>query len=368
LETVPSSLKLAPSGASFLFADNIRFLSIAAVVCIHCIQISCALAGLSSNSLLERCFLQPFKFATICFFLISGFLMGDGLRKRTPREYLKRRLHRVFVPWLFWVSLYCSMIFVQISGQNQFHSNSLWNNISFAFSVLYSCVFLTSYWFVPNLMIAIFLLLHWRHHLFDPRLGCILMGSSLGYGLNMHAHWFLNEDHAQAMFGFIFYLWLGAWAERHFTALQAVMARIPATVLFSLAGILGLAALIESSVLSAVGDPFAMSSLRISNQAFSIVAALALFKLRKPVWPRALNVRATTFGIYLTHTIVLMLLTSAAMQMFLRGIVVPGAGLKSLTAAGLSLLSFLLVYGGALTLTEWMLRHPRLRWTIGAAR
>jgi peptidoglycan/LPS O-acetylase OafA/YrhL len=365
---LPASSLRAQPAENYLFADNIRFLSIAAIVLLHCVQVSCALAGLPSGSLPALCFLQPFKFATIGFFLISGFLMGHGLRKRTPREYLRRRLQRVCAPWLFWVSLYCAMVFVQLSGQGQFHSGSLRSNIFQVISVLYSCVFQTPYWFVPNLMIAVFLLLHWRRHLLDLRLGCVLMGLSLFYGLNMYAHWFPNEDHTEAMFGFIFYLWLGVWAERHFATLQTVMARIPATVLFCLAGLIGLVALFESRGLSNAGDPYAMSSLRISNQAYSMVAVLALFKLRKPAWPKALNVRATTFGIYLTHTIVLILLMSAAAQMVSRGVAVSIAGSKVLTATVLSLACFLLVYGGSLALTEGVLRSPRLRWTIGAPR
>jgi peptidoglycan/LPS O-acetylase OafA/YrhL len=340
----------------------------AAVVLLHCIEVSCSQAGMSSGSLLERCFLQPFKFATIGFFLISGFLMGESLTKRPPLDYLKRRLRRILVPWLFWVSLYAAVVLGDLFFEHHLlHSGSLSADILRTLELLYGYIFVSAYWFVPNLLFALCVLLYCRRFLMDLRLGCILMACSMFYGLNMYAHWVSGMDHSRAIFGFIFYLWLGMWAERHFAALQATMARIPAPFMFSLAAVTGLVALCESSGLSAAGDPFAMSSLRVSNQVYSIVMALALFKLHKPISPRIVNVRTTTFGIYLTHSVVLVLLLNLFVRPVLRGSVGPIAGSQALTAIVLSLCFFSATYGASLALTEWILRYPQLHWMVGVA-
>jgi hypothetical protein len=253
----------------------------------------------------------------------------------------------------------------EVNSRGKLWSGSLRYSILAALYVLYESISKSSYWFVPNLMVALCILLLCRRFLFDLRLGCALICMSLFYGLNMYAHWVPSRGHTEALFGFIFYLWLGAYAARNFSALQAFVARIPAPLLFSLAGLIGLVALFESSVLHAAGDPYAMSTLRVSNQLYSIVVALALFKVHKPVWPHALNVRSSTFGIYLTHMILMVFVVDFGMRMVFGSAVGPIAGSKAATATMLSLCSFLAIYAGSLALVGWLLRYPRLQWTVG---
>jgi hypothetical protein len=350
----------------FLFANNIRFLSMAAIVFIHCIQTACQRAGVPSTSLLQLCLIQPFKFGTIDFFLISGFLMGDRLSIRQPAEYFMRRVHNILPPWLFWASIYCSIILVPFLLFHLPRSGSLLYNLLSVPVVLYVCIFRSPYWFVPNLLLALWIILHCVRFLSDLRLGCILMACSLFYGLNMYAHWMPSISHTDAMFGFIFYIWLGAWARRHLDALQSVMARIPSFIMFSLAAVTGLVAIYESYALNAAGDPYAMSTLRVSNQLYSIIVALALFKVLRPISPRALNVRTSTFGIYLIHTVAFVLL-DMLVQAFCGATVGPIAGSQAFTAIVLSLGFFTATYGASLALTVWILRYPQLHWMVGVS-
>jgi hypothetical protein len=178
----------AKPARNYIFADNLRFLSMAAVVLLHCIGRSFSLAGLPSGSLAERCFTQLFKFATIGFFLVSGFLMGDSLTRRSPKEYLGRRLRRVFAPWLFWVLLFNGIMLVFVNSQFPLFSGSLSHSVLMVMEILHDSIFATAYWFVPNLMVALCVLLLCRRFLFDLRLGFVLMCASLFYGLNMYAH------------------------------------------------------------------------------------------------------------------------------------------------------------------------------------
>src|SRR5215472_17824439 len=105
----------------YLFVNNVRFLSMAAVVAMHCTENTHHLTGGNPTSLM----VQPFKFGTIGFFLISGFLMGKGLTHKKPSEYLVRRLRTVLLPWLLWFSLLCFLEFVHGLSFNIFDSSSL---------------------------------------------------------------------------------------------------------------------------------------------------------------------------------------------------------------------------------------------------
>ena len=77
------------STESHLFVDNVRFWSMFAVVAIHC---SLVFVEIQRPRLGLMVAVQtPFKFATIAFFLMSGFLAGRGLETVQPLTYLRRR-------------------------------------------------------------------------------------------------------------------------------------------------------------------------------------------------------------------------------------------------------------------------------------
>jgi membrane-bound acyltransferase YfiQ involved in biofilm formation len=313
-----------------------------------------------------RYLLQPFKFGTIAFFLISGFLMQEGLTRRPPLEYLKRRLHRVFTPWLFWFALFFGMTLTNGAVHGQFLFHSLQGGAASVLDNLYQCLFASAYWFVPNLMIALCVLLLCRRFLLDIRLGGAFLALSLFYGLNIHWQWIPLESHTEAFFGFVFYLWLGAWAAQNFAVVEAWIERTPMVALCAFVALSALAALREADLLSMarVTDP--MNSLRIGNQVYSVAVVLAICKLRKTVSPRAVNVRTSTFGIYLAHTIVMTLLIFAAKHTILRSADFDAWKEPAGVLAGLSLSAFLATYGCSLILTQRILDHPRLRWMVGA--
>lgn len=340
----------------------------AAVVFIHCVASLCAINGLSSLGWLERCLRQPVEFDIIGFFLISGFLMEEGLTRRPPGEYLKRRFQRILIPWLFWFSLLFALLLVHDGVHSRLAVIHTWQDgAMWALDMLYLCMFGSVYWFVPNLLLALCILLACKRFLFDLRFGGVLLALSLFYGLNIYAQWIPLQSHSGALFGFIFYQWLGAWVARNFGAIQAWIARTSMTSLLALAVLTGLAALLESTVLANIGNQNPMNILRISNQAYSILVVLAIFKLRKPVWPRIVNVRATTYGIYLTHVIVLFLMMGVVKRTILHALTSHGWNTNPVAQICFLLGVFVVVYGASLALTKWLLSHSRLRWLVGAA-
>jgi hypothetical protein len=308
--------------------------------------------------------LQPFKFGTIGFFLISGFLMGEGLSRSSSTAYLARRLKKVFAPWLVWVALYVGLLLTHRILAGRLSIDSL-RHYRMLGELLQIALFDTAYWFVPNLMLAIGVLLLCRRFLYDPRLGCALLGLSLFYGVNAYSQWIPIQNHSEAFLGFAFYLWLGAWTAKHFAAFMAWIARIPLLALLVLAVLTGLAAFGEAEVLSERG---AMNTLRISNQIYSVLAVLAIFKARGGLWPRALNVRASTFGIYLTHSVVLALLINLSKPIPLQR-VMGNAGIPA-EAYAIVLLpgSFIATYLGSLAITQLLLRYPYLCWMVGGSK
>jgi hypothetical protein len=349
----------------YLFVNNVRFLSMAAVVALHNLGWMAALSGDRYSSQLHLIMVQPFKFGTIGFYLISGFLMGEGLTRRSPREYLSRRLRTIFAPWLLWFSLFCVMQIANdiLLGRLDLHARH--NIFSQLFDHIYSALFSTAYWFVPNLLISLCILLLCGHFLYNLRLGLTLAALSLFYGLNLYTHWIAALSHTHALFGYVFYLWLGAWTAHHAAAVMAWIARIPMPAMIALAVLAWCAALCESEFLSASGPGDPLYTLRISNQFYSVAMVLAIFKVRKALWPRVVNVRATTFGVYLSHGIVLALLMKTFRFIKLGGIASRLSDSSAVPIVCFALVGFAITYASSLALTMWLLHYPRLRWTVG---
>ena len=335
----------------------------AAVVALHCVGVLPPLCGISDSSRLIYGLLQPFKFGTIGFFLISGFLMGEGLSRSSSVTYMARRLKRVFAPWLVWFALYVALTLAHHAQAGRLGVDS-WHDFRMICDLLRTTLFGTAYWFVPNLMIAIGVLLLCRRFLYNRLLGCALLGLSLFYGINAYTQWVRMQTHTEALLGFVFYLWLGAWAARNFAAFQAWIARIPALALIAMTVLTGVVAFYEAAVLS---DRGAMNSLRITNQVYSIVVVLAIFKARGALWPRALNVRTSTFGIYLTHSVVLAVLLNLAKPILFRRIMFNAGYTPQAYAVFLVPGAFIVTYIGSLAITQWLLGHPHLCWMVGGS-
>ena len=364
----PARLAPLPAApvADHVFVSNVRFLSMAAVVFVHCITAFFWQAGFRSGDWLERVMRQPVSFDVIGFFLISGFLMEEGLARRSSAEYLKRRLRRIVPPWLFWFSLYYSISLVNDIMQGRLKPLSWRDGTHFILRGLVYSQFSSAYWFVPNLLIALCVLLLFRRFLFDFRAGCCFLTLSIFYGMDIYGQWIHLRDHTAALFGFLFYLWLGQWAARNFATIQRWSSRISTPALLAMGTLAGLAAFAESTLLSAAGNPYPMNTLRICNQAYAIVLVFAIFKLRMPVWPRWFNVRVTTFGIYLIHPIVLWFLKGASKRFIRHALTGESRLSASIVSVCLALCGFVIVYGSSLLLTKWLLGHPRLRWMVGA--
>lgn len=349
--------------SGYLFVDNIRFISMAAVVAMHSTSQLGSLNGVDSKSAIVLA--QPFKFGTIGFFLISGFLMGEGLARRSPIEYMKRRLKTVFAPWSVWFSLFFGLLLVNgilnsWQPPHTAHSLLLLAGIRF-----FRALFTSSFWFVPNLLFSVAILLLFRRFLFDLRLGGALLACSSFYAFNLYHNWLPITSHSEALFGFVFYLWLGAWAARNHSEVEMAINRIPVPCLIATVILTGVTAMGESLKLLENGSQNPLDTLRFSNQAFSIAVAILIFRVRRTIAPLNIPVRATTFGIYLTHSIVLACLLNAVERIRLFHPIalwdLPSAAFIALVLIA----GFLITYSLSLLVTKVVLAIPSLSWIVG---
>ncbi len=351
-----------------LCVDNVRYWSMFAIVAVH----SLLAWGIHADSRigweLQIALLQAMKFGTIGFYLISGFLLGPRVDRRPPYDYLLRRLKTVAFPWVIWAAIFTVLPFVKVLLLGGGTGNVGASMLRYASNVL----LFSPYWFVPNFFIALTTLLLLRRYLDNVRIGIGLFAISLFYAVNIYGKW-IPASHTYAAFGFVFYLWLGSWASRHWSALTRLLNRIGSRSL--LLGILVAAALSfgEAHVLNSLKAENVVNTLRLSNQVFSVLAVLGLMKLRRPTWPAFIDVRAHTFGLYLVHPVCIFLLARAVDTVFRFAIkAVYGARLESYGPVWVHPMTAVLLWASMFafcySLSLWVVKgisQSELRWAVG---
>ena len=156
-----------------LVVNNVRFWSMLAVIAMHSCAILVNTGQASAASI--RGMMTPFKFGTIAFFLASGFLLGERLDDCAPVSYLRRRLEKIALPWTLWLSL---LVLLLLGAKVLEHRLALSFNLATAAviaSKFYDCIFSTAFWFVPNLMLSLAILLLFRPFLRSPHFGALLL-------------------------------------------------------------------------------------------------------------------------------------------------------------------------------------------------
>lgn len=307
--------------------------------------------------------LTPLKFSTIAFFLAAGFLLGNRLETLEPMHYLSRRLRRVFLPWLVWTVLFSFLLLVSSIGHHKISGDLTPALLSAFAEKLFISVTGTAFWFVPNLFVGLTLLLMLRRHLDSLWLGFGLLAIDLFYVVNIYCRW-IPSRHSQAVFGFVFYLWLGRYASRHYERVQDWLRRTSMGVLIPAVLLLGIFAFAESRILVHTEAIDSANTLRLTNQAYSIAVVLMIMKIRRVTWPHFMNVRRYTFGIYLSHTVMLDGILSCLWRYS------PATFLVALRqSVSVTLLTEIivtcLVYFLCVGITAVLAETPHLQWVVG---
>ena len=347
---------------SYLFVDNARFLSILAIVIRHTELFE---FDSSSLSMLETCLIQARSFGVLLFFVTSGFLMSNWLTRpaASPQAYWRTRLDQVSLPWVCWLGAFLVIHLGKLGLRGKLH----WTNLP---SLILNDIFYESYWFVPVLLFSLALLLPMRALWGSWKLGALFFCVTVVYAANQYLRWF-PTSHTVALFGYLFYLWLGIQLHTHFARVQRWLANVS---WFWVGG----AALAGLTLVLAEGHHFlelgyydAYSVLNPTNQIYALLVLVVLLKLRTRLVPSFIDVRKESYGIYLSHQ---------AIASVGRGVIDLATGLPQHgpaffdrvsemvpSATGRILVWFGwcgIIYAASLLLTKG-LRHSRWSWLVG---
>jgi len=347
----------------YSFIDNLRFISMFGIVMEHSTLFWGRKFEMLNEQLVQTLSIQVFKFGTILFFILSGFLIGDKFTNYSSGEYIKRRFSNTVKPWLFWCSTMLVLTYVSwyvkyIKSDNM---ELLIDPVGKFFENIVHITTDTSYWFILNFMVCIATLLIFRKYLFSNIFGGILAMLSFCYSANLYLQIFPTE-HTIAMFGFIFYLWLGFKLNLNFDKFCRWIAHVKFWHFIIAIVLTFTISCIESVNLMHVlpNDPF--NTLRISNILYSLVMFLFLFKYADFKFIKKFKPRETTFGIYLIHQLLIFYFLPLIFQPL--GIRDDQKSVYVLVV--LQMVRFLIVYPIAYLLARLISLAPKkISWIIG---
>ena len=296
----------------FLSVDNTRFWCMVAVVAVHCARVFTLSA--SQDSLAFYIATTLFKFGSVGFFVVSGFLLRSSLETRTASYILSRRFQKVFLPWLIWSLLYLMSLVLSDYTQHRAPFLPGFTLNEALISEGSKSLTTTSLWFVPNLFLSLGVLLLFRRYLTTVVFGAVLLAANLFYAANIYTQW-VPPQHTRAAFGFIFYLWLGHYAATHLGAFNRLLTSLSARILLSLTLCAVVLSLAEARLLLHLHLLDPLNTLRLSNQLFSVLVVLCLCKLPRPTWPGFVDVPRHTFGIYLSHALIVAFILTVIRRM-----------------------------------------------------
>ncbi len=288
-----------------IIINNARFLSMVAIIYLHSFfyQLSPG-PDLFQADFFQLIFGCVLKFGTICFFIISGYLLGHKLDHYSSIEFFHRRLKVVAKPWLFWSFFLSVGYFV----------NSLIRESDFEiYKMIFYVLFESEYWFIPNYFMALlFLVLFSKVNSIIS--GTIFFALSIAYGVNIYAK-IIPTVHTTAVFGYIFFLWFGREVKlNRITWIRWLMSATHGKIVFLTLLALGLS-IVESIYLKTkIGvdydlggyrvDP--LNTLKISNQAYGVLFFCTIYKIKHAIYPKWIQPQYETFGLYLSHWVIML--------------------------------------------------------------
>lgn len=344
------------------FIDTMRFIAMIGIVMEH----SSPFLGLKltnfHDQVIQTVSLQFIKFGTIVFFILAGFLIGDKFNQYTTKEYLGRRLNTTFRPWLFWVTIFITLFYIDqgVRYIKGYDALGFTDPLAFILDKIHFIIVYTSFWFIINFMICITILLLFRKYMYNLLFGAILGLLSLFYSINLYYDW-IPTSHTTALVGFVFYLWLGVQLHKYFDNFNKwIKQRSFVFLLLLLLVTFGFSCL-ETLNLMQLGSGDSMNSLRITNILYSFASFLFLYRFCGFKAIEKLNPRSMTFGIHLVHHILIIIF----LPMILRPLKIEYIQQTAWSLVLLQFLIFLLIYASTYTLVYYIGKSKKFKWTVG---
>jgi len=350
---------------NFDFVDTIRCISMFGIVFEHSTVLDNFVYTDFYTSMLQASVMQFFKFSTIAFFIIAGFLINYKLTEYTPLQYLKNRFKNTIGPWAFWLNTLILLdivnLFVKYYKYNKERPllpTSFWEYLGTEY---YEIIGKTSFWFILNFLICITILLIFKKYLYKLSFGIFLCLLSLFYSVNLHYGWVITS-HTTALFGFVFFLWLGVYFSTNFTAIHNFIKKTPTVQLILVTAVFFILADLETIYLQHSGSIDSYNTLRITNIFYSLSFFALLLKIDSiPFINSMFQPRKTTYGIYLIHMLVLVHLIREICRPF--HFQMDAMSIWELT--GYCIFRFLIIYSISMIVVRIIMK-TKFRWSIGS--
>lgn len=180
------------------FVDWIRMISMIGIVWAH----------ISNETLIEQYsptsdiylfsfFMNFWKFGVICFFMISGFLLGSKIKTTSPLSFFNKRLAVTGKAYLLVILL---TLFLYLVKNYIFHLPSSKTFFPFVHEMLFK----SSLWFLPNYWIGLIIILLFRKYLDNFEFGLVLFAITLFF-----ARYFVYSSntisHTYAVLAYVIY-------------------------------------------------------------------------------------------------------------------------------------------------------------------
>lgn len=350
-----------PAKKNYDFVNNIRCLAMMSIVADHTFNVgSFIFTNYNSAYWIYLFIIQIAKFGTVSFFLLAGFLLGDKFTQYTPSQYLQRRFKSTFKPWIIWSLVFLFGLLLRDTLNYIHFGNGGFDFLGYLKQEAMITFLFSNYWFIINFLICIATLLLFKKHLYNWRLGAVLFAFTLFYSVNVYFEWII-PNHTTAIFGFVFFLWLGAQFNKNWPAIEAKVKAIP-FVLILLVFVLALAiSMAEIRYLYARESQDPYNTLRITNIAYSMAAFFLMVRINNLDFLRHFKPRETTFGIYLLNAIIAFLILPEVLIHF--DLPKPGT-MAPIALLGYCLFRFIFTYLSSL-LVVMLINATRARWLIG---
>ncbi|WP_412466998.1 acyltransferase family protein [Pedobacter sp. KLB.chiD] len=351
-----------PLKKNFDFVNTIRCISMMGIVFEHSHLVQAPMYNTMGATILEAGVIQFFKFSTIAFFLIGGFLINHKFQEYSAGQYLKNRFKNTVSPWLFWIVIYLALTMLDrwvAYSKGSDGGLMLTDFRAYISDLTFRVLFFSPYWFIPNFLICITLLLVFKKYLYNYWLGILFGIVSLIYSVNLYFNWF-ETTHTSALFGFVFYLWLGVYLNRYYTLVVKFVKDtrwLTWIFLLILTFVLGIW---ESVHLIELGSKDAYNTLRISNIIYSFVAFGVLLKIGNIKTLDRLKPRETTFGIYLLHSIII----ERFLPLIFQPLKLDVQHYNVWENTVLLMIRFIMAYSISYLLSSLIIK-TKMRWTVG---
>lgn len=346
------------------FIDSLRFIAIITIVIEHSYMWPASVYfQTQSEQIIQTITMEFFKFGTITFYILAGFLIGDKIHTTTSLQYLKRRFDGTFKPWLFWIIVFLILIYSDIAviyfkgGDAPAFERPLeffWGRIQYI-------IVETSFWFILNFLGSISILLLFRKYLYSYWVGIFLGLCSLFYSVNIYFEW-IPSRHTTAILGFVFYLWLGVIMHKYFSQFNAWIKKTNHWPLIILTALTFVFSCIESLYIMndhIKGDPY--NTLKISNIIYSLAAFLLLYKIGNLKFIKRLNPRSSTYGIHLIHYIIIV----QVLPLIFRPLHIYPDGKTSFELVIIQYIRFLFTYVVSYLLVYLINKANKIKWIVG---